>query len=665
MKNIFLFLLLTCFSFYLFAQRDTAYYSVVYKGKIKGGQKIWQTVPREYHYDYQFNDRGRGDSMTTTVRTNESGLIISWDAKGLDYYKNPYTELFSIIGDSAVWLVNGIRKSQKFNNEIYAANGAPGINQLVISSLLKQPNKRMGTIPEGFVHAEEPLLRNITLHGKTAKLKLVPVYWEPSPVPYYVWLTDDMHFFALVSGWSSTISKGYESWADSLFTIQEIASQGYYTKEIKNNSRPLSRRMILTHANIFHPASATVEKDMVVVVVDGKIESVYASAVLKKNVKADTIIDCKGKFLMPGLWDMHGHYGKEEGAVYLAGGVTHIRDMGNDKILQTYKKQIAANTLLGPDISFQAGFIDREDPFQGPTGSIIKNLEEGIKAIDEYHQMGFKQIKLYSAIKPEWVAPMAKHAHSRGMKVSGHIPAFMTAEQAINAGYDEITHMNFIMLNFMGDTIDTRTPARFKKVGELGFKLDLQSQEVKDFISLMKRKHIVLDPTMNVWQGMFDEFTGDTANFLKPVAKWVPDSWLTYLSKQSSFGNEENKTAYRSSFSNMMHMMKKLYDNGIMLVAGTDGGAANGLHHELELYVQAGIPANQVLKIATWNAVVNCNLQDRYGAVKAGREADLILIDGDPIANISDIRRVELVIKNKRLYQPKQLLSSQGWKYYY
>ena len=128
MKNIFFLLLLTCYSFSLFAQHDTSYYSVVYKGKIKGVQKIWQTSPHEYHYDYHFNDRGRGDSLATTVRTNENGLIISLNSKGLDYYKNPYEEMFSIIGDSAVWTVNGIRKSQKFNNDIYSTGGAPGIN---------------------------------------------------------------------------------------------------------------------------------------------------------------------------------------------------------------------------------------------------------------------------------------------------------------------------------------------------------------------------------------------------------------------------------------------------------------------------------------------------------------------------------------------------------
>ena len=115
----------------------------------------------------------------------------------------------------------------------------------------------------------------------------------------------------------------------------------------------------------------------------------------------------------------------------------------------------------------------------------------------------------------------------------------------------------------------------------------------------------------------------------------------------------------------MMKMLKMLYDNGILLVAGTDGGEAHALHHELELYVQAGIAPNQVLRIATYNAALDCRLQDVYGSIEKGREADLILIDGNPAADISDIRRVELVIKNNRLYRPRQLLGGQGWKYYY
>ena len=112
-------------------------------------------------------------------------------------------------------------------------------------------------------------------------------------------------------------------------------------------------------------------------------------------------------------------------------------------------------------------------------------------------------------------------------------------------------------------------------------------------------------------------------------------------------------------------MLKLLYDNGILLVAGTDGGEAIALHHELEIYVQSGIPANEALKIATYNAAVDCGLQNRYGEILPGRDADLILIDGNPAQNISDVRRVEWVIKNDKMYSPKQLLASQGWKYYY
>ena len=665
MKLIYLALLLTAYSFSLTAQNDTAYYSVVNKGKITGGQKVWQSKSDEFHYGFQFNDRGRGDSTTTVVNTNAAGLIISVNITGIDYYKSPYTEEFSIKADSAVWIVNGEKKAKKFSNELYATNTAPAIFELYLQWMLKQPNKRAAILPDGFIRTDEPVLKTIFANGNTLQLKLFPVYFEPSPSPFYVWLTSDLHFFASVSSWTSHIQKGYESWTDSLLTLQEIAGQGYYENEIKNSSASLANHLIFTHANVFESATATVQKDMSVEVVLGKITRVYPSIAANNNKKTATIIDCKGKFLMPGLWDMHGHYSKEEGAVYLAGGVTHIRDMGNAAILMTYRQQIAANKLLGPDISYLSGFIDKEDPFQGPTGKIITTLNEGIKAIEEYHQLGYPQIKLYSAIKPEWVAPMAAHIHKLGMRLCGHIPAFMTAEQAINNGYDEVTHMNFIFLNFMGDTIDTRTPARFRLVGDNAGKLNLQSQQVTNFIALMKRNNIVLDATMNVWQGMFDEFKGDTSSYLKPIVKWLPASYQSDLAIKTPFGSEANKPAYKAAFSNMLKMLKLLHENGIMLVAGTDGGEANALHHELELYAQAGIPNSEVLKIATYNAALDCNLQNKYGAIKQGRDADFILIDGDPTKNISDIRRIEWVIKNNRLYQPKQLLAAQGWKYYY
>jgi len=648
----------------LFAQTDTSFYSVVAKDKITGAQKIWKTGSNEYHYTYHYNDRGRGDSLATTLHTTDDRLILSETISGVDYFKNSYSESFTVVGDSAIWTVNGTRKSKPFKNASYLSSEAPTFWECLIPWTLQQPAQRATLLPDGFVHLDAPLFRSFSLQGKTQKLLLYPVYFEPEPAPTYIWMTDDMHFFASINAWTSCISKGYETWTDTLLSIQETAGQKYYVAELNANSKPLAHLLLLNHCNVFQSSTATVLKDMSVEVVDGKIASLFPTSSTIEHPKPDTTIDCKGKFLMPGLWDMHAHYGKEEGVKYLAGGVTHVRDMGNDNIILTYKKQIEENKLLGPDLTYLSGFIDKEDPFQGPTGAIIKSLSEGIAAIDDYHRRGYQQIKLYSSITPAWVKPLAAHAHESGMKVCGHIPAFMTAEQAINDGYNEITHMNFIFLNFMSNTIDTRTPARFRMVGDHGGELDLKSKKVRDFVQLMKAKHIALDPTLNVWQGMFDEFKGDTSHALKPIISWLPLSMLSGLSNQSPFGSEEQKKAYQAAFRNMLKMTKLLYDNGILLVSGTDGGEAIALHHELELYVQAGIPANQVLKIGTYNAALDCNLQNTWGSIAVGREADFILVDGNPIQNISDIRRVELVVKNKRMYQPRELLTRQGWKYY-
>lgn len=654
-------LLYTCT---LLAQ-DTSFYSVVAKGKRIGGQKAWQKAPGEYYYTYQFNDRGRGDSTTTIIHTRTSGLIDKMSITGVDYYKNPYAENFLVQGDSAYWTVNAVTKSKKYNNEMYLSNPAPASFSIFLKWILEQPGRKGTVLPDGTIHADEPKAYTVLMHGKEVQLKLFTVYFDPSPAPFFVWTKNDLNFFATINPWNANIETGYETLTDTLLSLQESAAQVFYEKNLKDNSSRLPARIAFTHATLFEAATASVKKDMTVMVQQGKILAVYGSTSAQPKIKPDSIVDCKGRFLMPGLWDMHGHFSKESGTPYLAGGVTHLRDMGNDKILLTYKKQIENNTLLAPDVSYLSGFIDREDPFQGPTGKIIRSVKEGLDAIDEYHQLGYQQIKLYSAIKPEWVAPMANHAHKLGMRVCGHIPAFMTAEQAINDGYDEVTHMNFIFLNFMGDTIDTRTPARFRSVGDHAGELDLKSKKVQDFISLMKKKNIALDPTLNVWQGMFDEFKGDTSGYLKPVVSWLPEEYLSSLAIKSPFGSDANKASYQAAFANMLKMLKLLYDNGILLVAGTDGGEANALHHELELYARAGIPANQVLKIATYNAAFDCGLQKKYGSIQAGMDADFILVDGNPAKNISDIRRVEWVVKNKLIYQPKKLMASMGWKYYY
>lgn len=671
MKNTFC-LLLFAFSAIVSTAKaqstDTLYYSNVTAGTISGEQKIWRSANNDYNFTFKYNDRGRGPDQKTIIRLGKDGAISQLNITGIDYYKNPYKESFEINGDSAVWNINGVRSSAKFNGQFYN-NGAqnqnpPGMDELLIKWLQSKPGNKGATLPGGTLRTNLLATKTISYKGKTAGLKLYGVYRDTVPTPAFVWLDDKDHFFAEVDAWIGMVKKGYEAWTDTLNVLQLQEQMPLHVAEMKKYAADLPSELKIIHANIFQSESAIVQHDMTVEVVGGKIRAIYPSKATKDNFQGK-VIDARGKFLMPGLWDMHSHYFINDGLWYVAGGVTHVRDMGNSKVLLAYKKQIAANELIGPDLSYLSGFIDQKGPYQGPTGTIVGTLAEAIAATHDYHKLGYQQIKLYSSIDTGWVKPMCAEAHKLGMRVCGHIPSFMSASQAINDGYDEITHVNFVFLNFMDLSIDTRTPLRFRKVADDGGDLDLKSEQVTAFINKMKAKNISFDPTLNVFSSDVDDFKGDTVGAYKPVMSWIPEDQRSAYVVTAPFGDKEHEPRYRKAYQNMLAVTKLMYDNGILIVAGTDGGDAIALHHELEIYVKAGIPAAQALKIATYNAAKDCGMLSQAGQVKVGTSADLVLIDGDPVKNISDVRRVEWVIKNDKMYSPKQLLASQGWKYYY
>ncbi|HUS02417.1 MAG TPA: amidohydrolase family protein [Chitinophagaceae bacterium] len=656
MRLIFALLCFFILSVVVSAQKvDTIYHSVVTNGFISGMQKSWKESKNKYYFIYYANDRGRGVNVKETITTNDEGKIIAVTTTGVDYFKSPYSASFSIVGDSAVWTLNGIRKSQKYRNEIYTETTAPGVRELWIHWLLKQPDLKAPELPNDTIRVSQPIEHKLTYLNKPITLKF---FSRPNG---YSWMTEDLHFFATVNLLGGTILKGYEPLIDTLSAIQESMNKTDYVEELNKLSRPLSRHILIKNATLFISSKARVKQNMSVEVVEGKIVSIFPSE--NKFVSADTVIDAKGKFLMPGLWDMHVHYSRNAGSWYLAGGVTHVRDMATSSFTQVYQRQIRANELIGPDISYTSGLIDRVDSLQAPIGKMVSTLQKAIEAIDYYHQAGYNQIKLYSSLKPDWVKPMIEHAHAVGMRVTGHVPAYMSAEQAIRWGYNEINHNNMILMNFMrADTLASNGIARIMVPALFSGTIDLKSKQVRSFIKLMKEKGVAHDPTLRVQEDMFTEFKGDTSNMYKPVIKWMPNG---PGKKNSSIATEEQKPAFRAAFKKAKEMVKLMYDKGILLVAGTDGGFAVALHRELEIYSEAGIPSNQVLKIATYYAAKDCELQNEFGEIKVGRVADFILIDGNPAKNISDIRRVEWVIKNGRMYSPKQLYADKGWKYYY
>src|SRR5262249_40272167 len=153
---------------------------------------------------------------------------------------------------------------------------------------------------------------------------------------------------------------------------------------------------------------------------------------------------------------------------------------------------------------------------------LVSTPEEAVKWVDWYADHGFVQIKMYSSLKPELVPVVAAEAHRRGLRVSGHIPAYMLADQAVQQGYDEIQHINMLVLEFMPDVKDTRTPARFLEPGRRARDLDLKSEQVRAFIRLLQERHTALDLTLGAFETFYVDRPGKVAAGMAAVAERLP-----------------------------------------------------------------------------------------------------------------------------------------------
>jgi imidazolonepropionase-like amidohydrolase len=209
--------------------------------------------------------------------------------------------------------------------------------------------------------------------------------------------------------------------------------------------------------------------------------------------------------------------------------------------------------------------------------------------------------------------------------------------------------------------VDTRTPERFHAIGERAQEIDLESERVKSFLALLKEKGTVADPTLVTFEGMFTDRVGVVSRTFAPVAERLPPTVQRGLvaGGMAPKGKEER---YAKSWESMKWIVKALHDNGIPIVAGTDNLAGFSLHRELELYVEAGIPAVDALRSATIVPARVMKREKDLGTVAPGKLADVILIDGDPTADIKNIRRVVLTVKDGLVYDPAKLYGEIGVK---
>ena len=662
MRPIFIFILLAITTISLAQNTDTIRHNVVRLGKIVGKHLSWKKGSNDHYYYFEYNDRGRGPAVTSYSKTDSKGNIVLQEITGVDYFKTKVEEKFEVKNGKASWKNKFENETVPYKGELYSnMNGNPGEVELSLRILKAASSKKIKILPSGnlsFSVAKEETVKDEKNNSHT--IQLIGFSGLGGP-PYYIWFTKEGNFFASLSDWTSIIKEGYEKNIDILLPIQKKIEDNFYTSLVKTATEKNTGGIAIKNVTVFNAAEGSTFINGTVLIKDNKIEKV-GNSTNTKIPASYKVIDGTNKFLMPGLWEMHAHFSIGDGPLMLAQGVTNLRDMGNGDELWNLKRKLDADSILGPGIDIVSGFIDKAGEFAAPTGSLINSLEEGLKYIDDYHKKGCQQIKLYSSINPEWVKPLADKAHSYGMRVCGHIPAFMTASQAIDAGYDEITHLNMLMLNFFGDTVDTRNMTRFKLVGKKGNTLDVNSDAVKSFIQKMKDKNITIDPTITVFESMFIDLPGKVAKAYQPIVQYLP-SEIKRRSMSGGFVDDESLAPeYSKSYEVMKKFMKALYDNGITILAGTDGGI---VQHELEVYSECGIPNYDVLRMATYFPAKEYGLLDKYGTVAEGKIANLILIDGDPKKNIKDIRKVYLTIKEGKIYSPKRIYAAYGWKYYY
>jgi imidazolonepropionase-like amidohydrolase len=359
---------------------------------------------------------------------------------------------------------------------------------------------------------------------------------------------------------------------------------------------------------------------------------------------------------------MHAHVGDNDGLLNLAAGVTTVRDLANDTdSLLARRQRIADGKEIGTRIVL-AGIIDSPDAFHGPTKVLVSTEAEARAAVDNYKRLGYVQIKIYSSVKPELVPVIIDEAHKNGLRVSGHIPANMIASQCVEDGYDEIQHINFLVLNFFPEIKDTNTITRLTKPGEVTASLDLNSPKVQDFIKLLQDHHTKLDLTLTVFEDQYMARPGQISPGFLPVANRLPAQVRRSLLTAGMTPPPGMEDTYKKSFAKMIDFAGLLYRSGLSIEDGTDNMAGFALHRELELDVQAGIPANVVLQDATLNAARIMSMDKDLGSVAPGKLADLVLVEGDPTKNISDIRKTVLVVKDGVIYKPAELYSELGVK---
>jgi hypothetical protein len=607
---------------------------------------------------YDVSNNGRGPKLAERIELQD-GLPVAWTVDGNTAFGGTVRERYSWADGKATW------ESQADAGSVPAAaprlyipnDASPWSVGLSARALLAAPDGALDVVPTGRLRIE--LLEELEIGGTP-----VAVYSMSglALTPDMVVLDRDGRLFALPSAGSSIVLReGFEAQAPALAAIARRVQMAQLGRLQQRLARRFDAPLRITNVRVFDPGTGRTGEPVNVVVYRNRIASVRAAAPGDDSA-GEVTIDGGGGTLIPGLHDMHSHLNGWSALLYLAAGVTTVRDLGNDneRLLELVGK-IDSGELAGPR-TVRAGLIEGRSPHSARIGVIVESLEQALAQVRWYADHGYRHIKIYNSMNPEWVRPMADEAHRLGLSVSGHVPAFMSPDRAIEDGYDEINHINQLVLGWiLGPEEDTRTPLRLTAIGERAYTVDVASERVQHTLALFKEHGTALDPTAVILERLMLSRAGKVAEGDAPYLDHTPVGYQRYRKRSFvTFKSPEHDADYVRSFAKLLEILGLLYRQGVQLLPGTDDGTGFTVHRELELYVQAGIPAVEALRFGTLRSDQYLGLDQQQGRIAPGRLADFVLLEGDPTADIRAVRRARMVVKDGAVYFPSEIYQAVG-----
>jgi hypothetical protein len=656
---------------------DTIRYTIIVAGHSKGERRMWQEAPGTWRYEYE-GDAYDSYQFARTERLvlDADGLPVQVEIRGQRYRRATWEERFERQESRARWSaltrwrLLPFDPPDLFGGDPFAEVGKQSADTLVVGpayyvavypvhdvgvaarALLRRPDRLLPLLPTGETRLEVLGERGVEVDGRSRRIHHYAVHGLDLK-PVFVWLDEDGATFA--DEWS--IRAGWEAVFPELRAATEQALADYHGRLVDGLVPPTrDRPLVIRGARLFDAAAGTTRPDVTIVVEGDRIAAVGADGSVDLPPGAE-VIDAAGRTALPGLWDMHAHHGipsrylELDAPLHLAAGITTARDLGSHTgPILSLRSRIESGEVLGPRLLL-SGFID--GPGQRPSGVLVGNVAEARAAVDRFAELDYVQIKIYGQVPPDLVPAIIERAKAHGMRVSGHIPAGMSLRDAVQAGFEEIQHAVSFLSNLGPLPVISEDLDAYMEALE---RLTADPVRVRELVELMVTHEVALDPTLTP----LNQWSRVPLPWFDRMLERLPPQARRRVAAAQGFYLWPSHPLWDQIFDNLLNIVRQMHEAGVPVLPGSDMMPGIAVHRELELYVQAGIPAPEVLTLATLGAARVMEMDDEVGSIEPGKLADLILVDGDPTTDISDIRRVVMVIKDGRVYDPAAIYRAVG-----